>query len=380
MIMNTTRRSFVTNAIVGGIGLAATSIVSPTTVAENESASSAEPIIDSVLPIVDAHHHLWFMPESLLRQVDIPAYHDFAPIFRGHARYLLDEFLADATSGHNVRASVFVEVGTMYRTSGVEALKSLGEVEFANGVAAMATSGLLGDVKVCAGIVGNANLGLGDAVQDVLRAHIETGGGRYRGVRDIRRPAPYIIGKDMHLPDLVRDRNFRAGFKWLQPLKLCADIAHSCAQVSDLVDLARVFPETQIVFMPFIPARGGQEREAEESLSIWRKSMRSVAACPNIAVKLGGHAFPVVDRTAWLAQPPFTSKQLAAEWRPYVESCMEAVGADRCMFVSDFPSAAGYGTYRALWNAYKRLAAGASQYEKAALFSGTATRVYRLAL
>jgi len=36
------------------------------------------------------------------------------------------------------------------------------------------------------------------------------------------------------------------------------------------------------------------------------------------------------------------------------------------------------GHYAVLWNAFKRLAAGASKDEKTALFGGTATRIYRL--
>jgi predicted TIM-barrel fold metal-dependent hydrolase len=37
-------------------------------------------------------------------------------------------------------------------------------------------------------------------------------------------------------------------------------------------------------------------------------------------------------------------------------------------------------SYPILWNAFKRLAAGCSDAEKQALFSGTAARVYRLAI
>jgi predicted TIM-barrel fold metal-dependent hydrolase len=49
------------------------------------------------------------------------------------------------------------------------------------------------------------------------------------------------------------------------------------------------------------------------------------------------------------------------------------------MFESNFPVDMGSCTYAVLWNAFKRIAAGYSAEEKAALFSGTATKVYRLA-
>ena len=75
---------------------------------------------------------------------------------------------------------------------------------------------------------------------------------------------------------------------------------------------------------------------------------------------------------------PPSSEDLAADFRPYVETCIEAFSAGRCMFESNFPVDKGSCSYAVLWNAYKRLAKDASQAEKQALFSATATRVYRL--
>jgi len=48
------------------------------------------------------------------------------------------------------------------------------------------------------------------------------------------------------------------------------------------------------------------------------------------------------------------------------------------MFESNFPVDKGSGSYPVFWNAFKRLASGCSAAEKEALFSGTATRFYRL--
>ncbi len=72
--------------------------------------------------------------------------------------------MADTTSGHNVIATVFVECGAFYKADGPVELRPVGETEFVNGVAAMSASGLYGDVRACAGIVGHADLLLGDGV------------------------------------------------------------------------------------------------------------------------------------------------------------------------------------------------------------------------
>ena len=77
------------------------------------------------------------------------------------------------------------------------------------------------------------------------------------------------------------------------------------------------------------------------------------------------------------AEPP-SSETLAAAWKPYVETCIEAFGARRCMFESNFPVDKGSYGYPIFWNACKLLAKSASTAEKTDLFAGTAQRFYKL--
>src|ERR1700742_102568 len=95
-----------------------------------------EEALEPHLPIIDSHHHLWDRPDI---------------------HYLLPEYLAEF-GGHNIRASVYIESRSMYRNDGPDLLQSVGEVEFANGVAAMSASGNYGEARICAGIVGYADL------------------------------------------------------------------------------------------------------------------------------------------------------------------------------------------------------------------------------
>src|SRR3954466_10630339 len=91
-----------------------------------------EQIIDPQRPIVDPHHHLWD---------------------RGGQRYLIEEMASDIPSGHNIIATVYVDCRSMYRAEGPEAFRPVGEVEFANGVAAMSASGGYGRGAVFGGVV-----------------------------------------------------------------------------------------------------------------------------------------------------------------------------------------------------------------------------------
>ena len=97
-----------------------------------------EEALEPDLPICDPHHHFWD---------------------RDGERYLLEELLEDtATRGeriaHNIASTVFVQCRSMYRHSGPEHLKPVGETEFVQGVAAQSFSGQYGPTSVAAGIVG----------------------------------------------------------------------------------------------------------------------------------------------------------------------------------------------------------------------------------
>jgi L-fuconolactonase len=321
-----------------------------------------EPILEPELPIIDPHHHLW----------DRPGW-----------RYLLDDLLADTNSGHNILATVFVQARSMHRATGPEEMRPVGETEFVNGVAAMSASGTYGKTRACAGIVGNADLTLGSRVEPVLQAHIRAGGDRFRGIRHITvwdDDATLRNPSHKSSPGLLADKTFREGFAVLGRLGLSFDAWLLHPQIGELADLARAFPETRIVLNHVggpvgIGAYAGKHKEVFPG---WAASIKALAACPNVHVKVGGLGMRIggfgFDREA---EPP-SSETLAATWRPYVETTLEAFGPARCMLESNFPVDKGSYSYPVFWNACKLLTKGASSAERAELFAGTAARFYRL--
>jgi predicted TIM-barrel fold metal-dependent hydrolase len=327
-------------------------------------ARRTETILEPALPIVDPHHHLWERPGW---------------------RYMLDDLLADTNSGHNIVATVFVQCRSMHRASGPEEFRPVGETEFVNGVAAMSASGGYGDTKICAGIVGHVDLRTGGHARDVLEAHIRAGGGRFRGIRHITAydPDPTLMNPAYSPPPgLMADATFREGFACLAPLNLTFDAWLYHPQIADVTDLARAFPGTGICLNHIggplaIGTYGGRR---DEIFSTWSASIRDLAALPNVVVKLGGMAMRINGWDFHEQPDPPSSETLAAAWKPYVETCIEVFGADRCMFESNFPVDKGSYGYAPFWNACKILAKGASVSEKTDLFSGTAARFYRLDL
>ncbi|MBV8590784.1 MAG: amidohydrolase family protein, partial [Acetobacteraceae bacterium] len=110
----------------------------------------------------------------------------------------------------------------------------------------------------------------------------------------------------------------------------------------------------------------------------WRDDMAALAACQNVFVKLGGLTMKVGGFAFHEREMPPSSEELAVAFRPYIETCIDLFGCSRCMLESNFPVDKNMVGYAVLWNAFKRLASGCSDPERTALFSGTATKVYRL--
>jgi L-fuconolactonase len=348
----------------------------------NTNTTQAEAILEPELPIIDPHHHLWDWPAALLANLPTP-HHGFSKVILRAMRYLLPELLNDTNTGHNIRATVFMECGSMYRADAADAFKSIGETEFVNGIAAMCASGRYGDIRACAGIVGHVDLNAGAAVSEALEGHLKAGGGRFRG---IRHSASYDADSNVLGPlariggGLYASKAFREGYARLARFNLTFDAWLLEPQLPELIDLVRAFPKTPVILDHVGTPLGvaSYEGKREERFPIWRDNIRKLAALPNVSVKLGGLAMAFCNFASFLRTPPASSAQLAAEWKPYIETCIEAFGAQRCMFESNFPVDLGSCSYPTLWNAFKVLAKNYSADEKTALFSGTAKRVYGL--
>ena len=327
---------------------------------------TVEAPLEPDLPICDPHHHLWDRQPGRV-----------AP------RYLLDEILDDIAGGHNVVSTVFIECGAMFKPDGPEPLRAVGETEFVNGIAAMSAAGLYGRARVAAGIVGTADLRLGDAVAGVLDAQIAAGGGRFRGIRragawDADAAVP--PHRTQPGPGLFLRDDFRAGFKHLAPRRLTFEAWCYHRQIPDVTALARAFPDTTIILNHFGGPLGvgPYAGRADEVYAQWRPVITELATCPNVVVKLGGINMEM-NGFGWheRSRPP-GSAELTEATRRYYELTIEKFGVDRCMFESNFPVDKASCSYTVLWNSFKRLTAKASAAEKAQLFHDTAARVYRL--
>lgn len=320
-----------------------------------------EGVLEPDLPIIDPHHHLWE---------------------EGGAPYLAAEICADATDGHNVTATVFVQAHYGYRSDGPAHLAPVGETERVIAIAQEAAAAGC-PTRIADGIVAFADLTLGPKLEDVLDAHEAAAGVALKGIR-------HSVSRDEHFPDgivlrpasrgLLGRPDYQSGLRRLADRGLSYDAMLYHAQISELVEVARRHPDLEIVLdhLGCVLGVGYYEGRELETLAEWRTAMRDLAECPNVNVKIGGLGM-IICGARWHEEPqPPTSERLARAWRPYFETCIELFGPERCMFESNFPVDKAMYSYRTVWNAFKRLSSALSPGERAALFSGTAARVYRL--
>jgi predicted TIM-barrel fold metal-dependent hydrolase len=320
-----------------------------------------EDVIEPERRIVDPHHHMWRRPGST---------------------YVLDELWADTSSGHRVEKTVFIECRAGYREDGPEHLRVVGESEFVAAIAAQSRAGGAGRAVIAA-IVPYADLTRGAELHDVLDAHEQAGRGLFRGIRHAgaHEPRPEALSiPGRAVPGLYAREDFRAGLRVLGQRGLSYDTWHYHHQNRAVAELARAVPDTTMVLDHFgTPLGVGQYAgKREEIFAQWKEDIAAIARCPNVFAKLGGLAMPD-NGFGWDKRdvPASSDELVRAQYRYYMHA-IECFGPERCMFESNFPVDKRSISYRVLWNALKKIAAGFSESEKHAMFYANAERVYRL--
>jgi predicted TIM-barrel fold metal-dependent hydrolase len=314
------------------------------------------------LEICDPHHHLWVEPTGKW------------------PRYDLVDLRVDTNRGHRVTETVFIDCASNYRRDGPEHLRPLGETEY---VAERADESERTPGARIAAIVSFADLTRGEAVEDVLHAHIEAGHGRFRGIR-------HAAGWDAHPdvpnshtappPGLYSQARFGAALRVLARMGLSFEAWQYHPQLTDVVQLAQNHPELSIVLNHLGGPLGIGPYAARRSevLAAWRPPMQRLAHLPNVALKVGGIGMSRYG-LGWekLDKPP-TSDDVVAAWGDELRWCIDQFGPDRCMFESNFPVDGESFSYVVLWNVFKKVSRGYSPAERDALFRQTARRLYRI--
>lgn len=187
---------------------------------------------------------------------------------------------------------------------------------------------------------------------------------------------------------LSRTRQWRIGFEQCAKHGLSFDAWFFHPQLSEMAELAALFPETQFILChmgtpiglggPF--ASYGHSAQARASIrDEWQDGMARLAEFNNITVKLSGFFMPVVGWGYHLRTTPVTTAEIINDVGPYFAFVLKKFGPHRCMFASNFPMDKVSMSLATLYDVYWRLSEGYSIEDKRKLFHDNAKNVYKIA-
>jgi predicted TIM-barrel fold metal-dependent hydrolase len=315
-----------------------------------------EAIINPAQPIIDAHHHIF-------------------PVAVGSfTAYPVAMLLRDLDSGHNIRATVYMETGQMADTEGPRHLRPVGETRSVNAIAEEHSAR-----RLCAAIISRADLTLGGAVEEVLEAHGAAAPNHFRGVRHMVVPN-VMRGNWVDERRLLQQPGFRAGLAQLARRDLIFETWAFHDQLDDLAAAAHAFPDLTVIADHLGgPLHLGPYQDKRAAVfDSWKEATTALARAPNVLMKLGGVGMWTFG-FGWEQRGYETSSdEIVTHTAPYIHHAIEVFGPDRCLFESNFPVDRASTGYAAMWNAFKKIAAGYSPQERAAMFHDNAARVYRI--
>ena len=293
-----------------------------------------------MLSLIDAHHHFWDPRTHHYPWLNDPGHppHRYGDHSSLRRPYLPTDYRRD-TDGFDLVGSVYVEAEWDPRDP-------VGEMRY---IASLRAESGLPSVAI-----GQAWLHQPDAASTLEQlAQFDF----VRGVRQKPRANPAPGGA----PGGMTDRAWLEGYARLRPLGLHYELQTPWWHLHEAAKVARDFPDTRIV----INHAGMPSDRSEAGLHAWRSALASMAACPNVAIKIsgigeaGGH---------W---------RLEANRRVVLE-VIELFGADRCMFGSNYPVDGLCASFRTIFDGFARIVEGFSERERSKLFVENARRIYAI--
>ncbi|TMF50335.1 MAG: amidohydrolase [Chloroflexi bacterium] len=282
-----------------------------------------------LLPIVDAHVHLW-NPEqfSMPWLADIP---------RLNRPYGLQDY-REQTQGLPIIVMVYVEVG-------VEAQEALREAHY--------VAGLAREEPRLQAIVAAAPVERGVAV----REHLESLVAISPLIKGVRRNL-----QDEAEPDFCLHPDFVAGVRLLAEYNLSFDLCIKHWQLPYVTELVRRCPDTA-----FILDHLGKPGIKQQLLDPWQVDLRALAELPNVVCKISGMVTEA-DHEGW--QP--------TDLEPFINVVLDAFGEERVLFGSDWPVALLASPYHRWYETLEALTAGLPVSARRKLWAGNAQRFYRV--
>jgi len=195
-------------------------------------------------------------------------------------------------------------------------------------------------------IVGYVDL-RGQDAQTQIERHLEYSA--FRGIRD------FSYG------DYLTSQSFQEGYSLLSEYDLVASIAAEPQEMDKVLNLAKLYPDIPIV----LDHTGLPQERTDEYFLLWKSGMKLIATAQNVICKISGLG---------MADNNWSIDSI----RPYIETCIEIFGPNRCIFATNWPIDSLWSSYEVLIDAYKVITRHYSISEQKAMFLGNTENIYKI--
>lgn len=291
--------------------------------------------------MIDAHHHIW-------RQKDLPWLlgpeqpRIFGPYASIKRDYLIEEFLDDL-KGTGIEKSVYVQANWAPNWAADEAAW------------VQQTADHMGWPHA---IVGYADFTVEDVRPQLDKLSVNP---LMRGIRQQLHWHEEPLYRFANRPDLGSDPVVQRNVAHLADYGWSFDLQLFAGQMEHGVALAKACPDVTFI----LQHAGMLEDTSEQGKAAWTKAMKALAKCPNTTTKLSAFG-------------TFIHKNDPGFIQEMITDTVKIFTAKRCMFGSNFPIEKIWTSYKSLFAAFQAGAADLPKAQQKAIFTDTATRVYRL--
>ena len=278
-------------------------------------------------PIVDAHHHFWDRSMSGYDHSWLED-EDMEKICKNFLPADLEPFIQST----GVDKTVFVQ--TQHNTI---------ENDF--------VLGLADEHDWLAGVVGWVDLAGADCESQIEKYKANP---KFVGVRHL------VQGEQDD--DFIISSDVSRGLALLEKHNLAYDLLFFVKHLRHAPTVAARHPNLRLVLdhlaKPVIK---------HQDMTVWKDDLFAAAQHENVYCKLSG----MVTEADW-------ENWKTADLKPYVETALEAFGAERCMFGSDWPVSDLAATYQQVFDALTDCIGGVSESERGQILGQTAIDFYQL--
>src|SRR5450830_1263348 len=290
-------------------------------------------------PVIDTHHHIWLRKDvPWLAEPPIPRM--FGDYFGIRRDYPVEEFMLDVQP-QGVTKSVHVTANWGRPLEESRWLQSVADKHgFPHGIVCQAD---LADPDIDA----------------KLKAQKQFP--NLRGARQMLYWDADPVRQSVPRPDFCNSAEFRRGFALLEKYDLSFELQVYTGQAAYAADLVKAFPNVRMILVH----AGMLTDRSPAMIEQWRGALASIAAFPNVHVKLSGLGMYSLGITV-------------PQVRQVIRDTIQIFGIERTIYGSNFPLEKLFASYADFLAAYRAVMSEYTEVEQRKVFYDNAVKFYRL--